>query len=538
MSIKIRLLLLTATGLLAALFMGLDSLFNNARTADAVNDNQVSLTALRNHLEADMMHDALRADAFSALLVGLGKSPSSADEVRSSLQEHAARFRKVLEANQQLPTSAAIKQALEQVQPNLNAYLAAAEQIVSQSLQDPELGQKALPSFNKAFEQLEGDMEALSGLIEENAHQSSVETNSAISAANKAIIAALLISLLLLTAQGIWIVSSIMRPLRFANRIATATAAGNLSEYIEQPSSQDEASTLVRSLASMQRDLREMIELITTKARGVSAITQRLSSGCHSVAISSQQQTDGANTMAAAANQMNASIEEITRHAEQARQMANQAEHLAKDGGLVIHQVVKDMDAIAHSVQASAQVIRTLDQESEQIFSIIQVIKGIADQTNLLALNAAIEAARAGEQGRGFAVVADEVRQLAGRTSASTEEIASMVQRIQSSTREAVTSMEAGVTQVDKGMTVTADVERAIREILEATLSTTRLVDDISRTIGEQSLASHEIAQQVENIANMSHDNSQVIEQTARTTDELARLADELGHSVDRFRLS
>ena len=108
MSIKLRLLLLTATGLLAALFMGLDSLFNNARTADAVNDNQVSLTALRNHLEADMMHDALRADVLSALLVGLNKSPSSADEVRSSLQEHAARFRKVLEANQQLPTSAAI----------------------------------------------------------------------------------------------------------------------------------------------------------------------------------------------------------------------------------------------------------------------------------------------------------------------------------------------------------------------------------------------------------------------------------------------
>ena len=113
-----------------------------------------------------------------------------------------------------------------------------------------------------------------------------------------------------------------------------------------------------------------------------------------------------------------------------------------------------------------------------------------------------------------------------------------MVGRIQQNTREAVTSMEAGVTQVDKGMTVTADVERAIREILEATLSTTRLVDDISRTIGEQSLASHEIAQQVENIANMSRDNSQVIEQTAQTTDELARLADDLGHSVDRFRLN
>ncbi|MGH8437297.1 MAG: methyl-accepting chemotaxis protein [Pseudomonas sp.] len=217
--------------------------------------------------------------------------------------------------------------------------------------------------------------------------------------------------------------------------------------------------------------------------------------------------------------------------------MASQAEQLAKDGGQVIHQVVKDMDGIARSVQQSAHVIRTLDKESEQIFSIIQVIKGIADQTNLLALNAAIEAARAGEQGRGFAVVADEVRSLAGRTSASTQEIASMVERIQQSTREAVSSMEAGVAQVDKGMAVTADVERAIHEILEATLSTTQLVNDITRTIGEQSLASNEIAQQVEMIANMSEGNNRVIGQTATATDELSSLAGQLSLSVDRFRL-
>ncbi|WP_412071819.1 methyl-accepting chemotaxis protein [Pseudomonas fluorescens] len=241
--------------------------------------------------------------------------------------------------------------------------------------------------------------------------------------------------------------------------------------------------------------------------------------------------------MAAAASEMTASIEEITRHAERALNMANQAEALAKDGGRVIHQVVNDMDGIARSAQQSAQVIRTLDKESEGIFSIIQVIKGIADQTNLLALNAAIEAARAGEQGRGFAVVADEVRSLAGRTSASTQEIAAMVARIQLSTREAVTSMEAGVAQVDKGMAVTADVERAIREILDATLSTTQLVNDITRTIGEQSLASNEIAHQVEMIAGMSEGNSQVIGRTATTTDELSTLAGKLSQSVDRFRL-
>ena len=241
--------------------------------------------------------------------------------------------------------------------------------------------------------------------------------------------------------------------------------------------------------------------------------------------------------MAAAAGQMTASIEEITRHAQQALEMANQAEQLSKNGGHVIHQVVQDMNSIAKSVQQSAQVIRTLDQESEQIFGIIQVIKGIADQTNLLALNAAIEAARAGEQGRGFAVVADEVRQLAGRTSTSTEEIAKMVQQIQHSTREAVTSMEAGVTQVDKGMRVTAEVERAIADILQATLNTTELVNDITRTIGEQSLASNEIAHQVETIASMSQSNTQTVSETAYATDELNRLASALSHSVDRFRL-
>ncbi|WP_374107927.1 methyl-accepting chemotaxis protein [Pseudomonas cichorii] len=287
----------------------------------------------------------------------------------------------------------------------------------------------------------------------------------------------------------------------------------------------------------MQRDLRSMIEVVRSNAHGVTGMSQQLSSGCHEVADSSQQQSSAASTMSAAASEMTASIEEITRHAERALDMANKAEALARNGGRVIHQVVSDMEGIARSSQQSAQVIRNLDEESEGIFNIIQVIKGIADQTNLLALNAAIEAARAGEQGRGFAVVADEVRSLAGRTSASTQEIASMVSRIQQNTREAVTSMETGVAQVDKGMAVTAEVETAIKEILEATLSTTQLVNDISRTISEQSLASNEIAHQVEMIANMSEGNSRVIGETAGTTDELSALAGQLSQSVDRFRL-
>ncbi|RMV14092.1 Methyl-accepting chemotaxis protein [Pseudomonas savastanoi] len=537
MSIKLRLLLLIGTSVLTALIISLVNYVGNTRTETAMIDSEVSMTALSNHLEADMMHDALRADVLSAMLVGLGKSNSTREEVQKSLDEHAAHFRAVLNDNLKLPITEAIKAELNRIKPSLDTYIASGERIVGLALDNPERAQQELGTFTSAFTQLEEQMSSLSDLIKGNFKASGEGARQAIRSANIALVVVLVASILLLLVQGRWVTRSIMIPLASASRIADSIAHGNLSEPINEPRGRDEASMLIRSLAVMQRDLRGMIEVVRSNAHGVSGMSRQLSSGCHEVAESSRQQSSAAGTMSAATSEMTASIEEITRHAGHALEMANQAETLAKNGGRVIHQVVSDMDGIARSAQLSAQVIRTLDKDSEGIFNIIQVIKGIADQTNLLALNAAIEAARAGEQGRGFAVVADEVRNLAGRTSTSTQEITAMVARIQQSTREAVTSMEAGVAQVDKGMAVTAEVQRSISEILEATLSTTQLVNDITRTIGEQSLASNEIAHQVEMIASMSEGNSRVIGQTASTTDELSAMAGQLSQSVDRFRL-
>lgn len=537
MSIKLRLFLLVGTGALAVLVVSVVSYLGNARMASAMIDNEVSLTALGNHLQADMMHDALRADVLSAMLVGLGRSETTRGEVLDGLKEHAARFRKALGDNLALPINTTLKAELGKLKPSLDGYIDAGERIVGLALASPDKAQQELGTFSAAFTDLEGRMSALSDLIEDNSKTSAQTTRDAIGVANLTLATVLVASLLLLLTQGRWVTRSIMLPLQSASRIADSIARGNLSEPIVEPASRDEASLLIRSLAVMQRDLRGMIEAVRGNANGVTSMSAQLSTGCHHVAGSSQQQSAAAATMSAAATEMTASIEEITRHAEQAREMATQAEALAKNGGRVIHQVVSDMDGIARSAQQSAHVIRTLDKDSDAIFNIIQVIKSIADQTNLLALNAAIEAARAGEQGRGFAVVADEVRSLAGRTSASTQEITAMVARIQHSTREAVTSMEAGVAQVDKGMAVTAEVEQSIRDILDATLNTTHLVNDITRTIGEQSLASNEIAHQVETIARMSESNSQIIGTTATTTDQLSAMADQLSRSVDRFRL-
>ncbi|MGE8069186.1 MCP four helix bundle domain-containing protein, partial [Pseudomonas sp. NPDC089569] len=290
MSIKLRLLLLIGTGVLTALIMGLVSYLGNSRMAEAVQANDVGMSALRNHLEADMMHDALRADVLAAMLVGLGKSTASKAEVRSSIEEHTGHFRQMLADNLKLPLNDTLKTALNQIRPSLDTYIGAAERIVGLALENPDAAQKELGAFNSTFTQLEDQMAALSELIERNTQQTSEGTGQAIGNANLALGVVLVVSLLLLLAQGRWVILSIMGPLRSASRIADSIAHGNLSETIVEPSRQDEASLLIRSLATMQRDLRGMIEVVRSNAHGVSGMSERLSSGCHEVAGSSQQQ--------------------------------------------------------------------------------------------------------------------------------------------------------------------------------------------------------------------------------------------------------
>ena len=270
MSIKLRLVLLIATSLLTALIVSLVSYVGNLRMATAVGDNTVSMSALRNHMEADMMHDALRADVYSAMLVGLGKSSSTAAQVRDSLTEHAGHFHQVLGDNLKLPINPTLRTALEQIKPSLDTYIDTGERIVELALDNPEAAQQQLGTFNTAFSQLEEQMAALSELIESNTQHTAEVTEAAIRSANITLGVVLLASLLLLLAQGRWVIRSITGPLQTASRIAESIAHGNLSEPIAEPSGKDEASVLIRTLATMQRDLRNMIEVVRRNAHGVS----------------------------------------------------------------------------------------------------------------------------------------------------------------------------------------------------------------------------------------------------------------------------
>ena len=195
------------------------------------------------------------------------------------------------------------------------------------------------------------------------------------------------------------------------------------------------------------------------------------------------------------------------------------------------------MNTIAESVASSTDVVRQLGEQSQRISGIVSVIREIADQTNLLALNAAIEAARAGEQGRGFAVVADEVRKLAEKTASSTQEISAMIGEIQSGTEMAVKQMEAGASQVGKGVTVAGATGTAIQDIDAENARVVAAVDEISTALREQAVASNQISQGVERIAQMTEENSAAVVSVAGSANDLLMLAATLKASVDNFRL-
>ncbi len=296
-------------------------------------------------------------------------------------------------------------------------------------------------------------------------------------------------------------------------------------------------NSVLAGMREMQNTLRKMIEDIVRGSEQLAMASDQLLHASEEVAKRSQSQSESASSMAAAVEEMTVSIGQVAENAHEAHSISVQSGDLSKRGTLVIQSAANEMNKISEAVQSSSAIIEDLGRQSAQITSIVNTIREIADQTNLLALNAAIEAARAGEQGRGFAVVADEVRKLAERTSRSTIEITATVEKIQLGTRNAVVSMETGVKQASKGVDLAGQAGQSITEISDGALRVMSVVNAISDSIREQGTASSDVARSIEHIARMSEESASAVKDTASAARHLQQLSSTLNVSVSRFRL-
>ena len=286
----------------------------------------------------------------------------------------------------------------------------------------------------------------------------------------------------------------------------------------------------VENVRAMLQWVAEAVSATSSAAAQISSSTEELSSGA-------EQQSTQMGEIAAAMEEMNTTILENTETAVKTMEVTEKAHGAADQGRNVVEESVDGMKRIAQVTQRSADVVKTLGASSNQIGEITKVIEDIADQTNLLALNAAIEAARAGEQGRGFAVVADEVRKLAERTTKATKEIAVMIKAIQADTTEAVKSMGEATNEVAAGKTLAEKAGMALRQLQEISLTVKEMVGQIGSSTREQSKTSDMMAKSIDTISRVSHETTAGTLQIAKAGDDLHQLVTKLQELVSVFHL-
>lgn len=321
----------------------------------------------------------------------------------------------------------------------------------------------------------------------------------------------------------------------YASQIIRRIAAGDLTTNVA--CAPGDSTSVLAGMREMQGALRQMIDEILRGAEQLSAASTHLLASSEDVARQSNERSEAAASMAAAVEEMTVSIGQVGENASEAHEITVRSGDLSAEGTTVIQNAASEMRKISEAVQSSSAIIQDLGEQSNHITSIVNTIREIADQTNLLALNAAIEAARAGEQGRGFAVVADEVRKLAERTSLSTTEIAGMVEKIQLGTRNAVASMETGVKQASKGVALASQAGESITVIRDDAARVVGVVNSISDAIREQVSVSSEIARDIERIARMTEESAHAVQGTTDAARNMQKLSSSLHASVSRFRL-
>ena len=345
-----------------------------------------------------------------------------------------------------------------------------------------------------------------------------------------------LLALLVGVIAAVIITRQITRPLRETLAVVERIASGDLTQNVTV-TRRDELGVLQQGIARMGVTLRDLISgirdgvtQIASAAEELSAVTEQTSAGVNSQKIETDQ-------VATAMHEMTATVQEVARNAEEASQAAAAADGEAREGDKVVNEAITQIERLASEVARSTEAMSVLQQESDKIGSVMDVIKAVAEQTNLLALNAAIEAARAGEAGRGFAVVADEVRGLAQRTQKSTEEIEGLVAGLQNGTQQVSTVMNNSRALTDSSVALTRKAGASLENITRTVSNIQSMNQQIAAAAEQQSAVAEEISRSIINVRDVSEQTAAASDETAKSSVELARLGGQLQQMVSHFRV-
>ncbi len=332
--------------------------------------------------------------------------------------------------------------------------------------------------------------------------------------------------------------TSVLKPLAQMMSISRdiAQGEGDLTKRVPDEGT-DEIATLGKYFNEFIAKLQGMIKKVAHVTDKVASASVELSATAEEISKGTDTLTSRASQTAAAVEEMNATVGQVAQNSGKAASLAQETVTTAKEGGTVVSNTISGMQQLSEAVANSATIIAALGKSSDQIGEIVRTIEDIADQTNLLALNAAIEAARAGEQGRGFAVVADEVRKLAERTTKATKEIGDMIRQIQHDTRGAVDSMQQGTQKVSAGVELVNKTGEALTQIVQMVSESADMIRQIAVASEQQSVATQQIASDIENVAKVTKDSASGASESAKASQDLSQLAVELQHIVSGFKL-
>jgi methyl-accepting chemotaxis protein len=468
----------------------------------------------------------------------LAATPEALEQAESQLKDS----NKVMEeAIDSIDTSSkAAKGAVKEVRQSLARYHSFQEQFLEIALAGKKDEAIAYGKSPEVVQIIKGCAEQVKGLAATKIANADKRAESIINITNSSLtlsVICVVVVLLMSVGFGLIITRSITRPIQELAQLAEHVAGGDLSVRIVA-NGQDEIGALADSFARMAESLRETLCKLDDTSMQVAAASNQLHSSSRQISTGTDEMAQQALTVATASEELAATSGDIAQNCHAAARSSQQANSAAETGAAVVAQTITVMNRIAERTNSTARTVENLGARSDQIGDIVGTIEDIADQTNLLALNAAIEAARAGEQGRGFAVVADEVRALAARTTRATREIGDMIKAIQSETKGAIAAMEDGVSEVRQGTEEAAKSGSALQDILYQINAVTMQVNQIATAANEQSATTSEITNNIHLITDVVQQTAQSSQESTAAAAQLARLSDDLRSLVNRFRFA